>query len=43
MVGYFTAWIELRVVWSSDEDEGYDEEVGCDGATLKDPDAMLFI
>jgi hypothetical protein len=30
-------------VWSSDEDECYDEEVGCDGATLKDPDAMLFI
>jgi hypothetical protein len=42
VVGYFTAWIELRVVWSSDENEGYDEEVGCEGATFKDPNAMLF-
>jgi len=42
-VRYFTTWIEWKVVRFSDKDEGYDEKGGGDGASPKDPDAMLFI
>ena len=43
VVRYFTTWIEWKVVRFSDKDEGYDEKGGGDGASPKDPDAMLFI